>query len=158
MRAPIPPLPGPCIPYALSPEVQEVRRLWQLNRFEELTQYINAAALQRYFFVFNNILTYYSEETQRIIGQLPPKRKAPSYPGEDRQQSLPKKARIVAGQRVRSPQQKSKHRIRNAQRMSKYRKDASATLESQRARSAEEVATVTMERYSILQLQLIVSG
>jgi hypothetical protein len=40
MFAPIPPVPVPRVPYALSPE--------QSNRLEELTRYMEAAALLRY--------------------------------------------------------------------------------------------------------------
>lgn len=48
MYAPIPPVPAPRVPYAPSAEVQERRQLQQSNRLEELTRYMEAAALLRY--------------------------------------------------------------------------------------------------------------
>jgi len=48
MYAPIPPVPAPRVPYVPSAEVQERRQLKQSNRLEELTRYIEAAALVRY--------------------------------------------------------------------------------------------------------------
>jgi hypothetical protein len=53
----------------------------------------------------------------------------------------------MAGQRVRSPQQKYKRRIQNTQIVSTRRKDARAKLESNRTRLGEEVATLAELRY-----------
>lgn len=77
------------------------------------------------------------------------KRKAP-YSGQESHRPTPKKARIVAGMRVRSPAQKSKRRIQNTHLKSKFRKDAKAALEAERVRSAKEVATLVIKRYNIL--------
>ena len=83
------------------------------------------------------------------------KRKA-SYSGQESHRPAPKKARIVAGMRARSPAQKSKRRIQNTHHKSKLRKDAKAVLEVVRGTSAQEVAIFASKRYNILQLPLII--
>jgi hypothetical protein len=97
--------------------------------------------------IFSDILTRYSEEVRRTIGQRPVvKRKAP-YPGEESQgRWAPKKARIVAGRRIKD----AKYRAQNAQHNFSRRKYAKATLEEERARSAEEAAALATNRYKIL--------
>ena len=77
---------------------------------------------------------------------MPTKRKAPN-PDQDHHRPSPKKARIVAGQRVRSPQQRYKRRIQHTQITSAHRKDARAKLESDRTRLAEEAASLADQRY-----------
>jgi hypothetical protein len=49
MSAPLVPVSVPRVPYARSAEAQERRQLRQLNRLEELTRYMEAAALLRYY-------------------------------------------------------------------------------------------------------------
>jgi hypothetical protein len=80
--------------------------------------------------------------------QLPTKRKAPN-PDQDQHRPTPKKARIVAGQRVRSPQQKFTRRIQSAQIMSTRREAARGKLESNRTRLAEEAAALAEQRYKL---------
>jgi hypothetical protein len=77
------------------------------------------------------------------------KRKAPSS-GQESHHPTSKKARVIAGMRVRSPAQKLMRRIQNTHRRSKFRKDAKAALEAERGRSAEEIATLGIKRYNIL--------
>ena len=77
---------------------------------------------------------------------MPTKWKAP-HPDQDHHRLSPKKARIVAGQRVRSPQQKYKRHIQNTQIVSTRRKDARAKLESNRTRLVEEAVTLAEQRY-----------
>lgn len=85
---------------------------------------------------------------ERTGEQLPTKRKAPHL-DQNHHCPSPKKAHIVAGQRVRSPGQKSKRRIQNTQNVSTRRKDARARLESNHARLAKEAATLAEQRYKL---------
>src|SRR5579859_6155717 len=87
--------------------------------------------------IFSDILTRYSEEVWRTIGQRPVvKRKAP-YPGEERWGCwTPKKARIIARRHIKD----AKYRAQNAQHNSSRRKYTKVTLEEEQAWSAEEAA------------------
>jgi len=85
---------------------------------------------------------------------LPAKQKAP-HPDQDHHCLSPKKARIMAGQRVRSPQQKYKRRIQNTQIVSTRRKDTRAKLESNRTRLVEEAATCSPQSGCICQQQRV---
>ena len=55
----------------------------------------------------------------------------------------------MAGQRVRSPRQKSMRRIQSAQIMSTRREAARAKVKSNRTRLAEEAATLAEQRYKL---------